>query len=104
MSIWWIMLAGGLLTYAIRASFILAWGKFEVPLLVQRALRYVPPAVLAAIIFPELFLPSGQLMVSLANTRLLAGMCAILVAWKTKNALLTILVGMAALYLFQWIW
>jgi branched-subunit amino acid transport protein len=67
----------------------------------RRALHYVPPAVLSAIIFPELFYDSSTLDLSLGNTRLLAGIIAILVAWYTKNILLTILAGMIALLILQ---
>ena len=43
----------------------------------------------------------NQLDISLGNTRLLAGIVAILVAWYSKNTLLTILAGMIALLLLQ---
>ncbi len=96
-----VMLAGGLITYLTRLSFIALFGKITVPPLVQRALRFVPPAVLSAIIFPELLLHSGKLDFSLGNARLLAGLVAAVVAWRTRNALLTIVAGMAALILLQ---
>ncbi len=67
----------------------------------RKALHYVPPAVLSAIILPELVFQSNQLNLSLGNTQLLAGIVAILVAWFTKNTLLTILAGMIALLLLQ---
>jgi ABC-type multidrug transport system ATPase subunit len=35
--------------------------------------------------------------------RLLAGLVAIVVAWYSKNTLLTIVIGMLALFLFQWL-
>jgi branched-subunit amino acid transport protein len=84
-------------------SFIVLVGQREPPPLVRRALRFVPPAVLSAIIFPELLLPQGVLDISLSNLRLLAGLAAILVAWRTKNTVLTILVGMAALWALMWV-
>jgi len=59
--------------------------------------------VLSAIVVPELVIRSGQADVSLTNFRLLAGVVAILVAWKTKNTLLTILAGMAALLVLEFI-
>ncbi|HSF81217.1 MAG TPA: AzlD domain-containing protein [Anaerolineales bacterium] len=99
--LWLTMLVAGLLTYAIRLSFIQFFARREIPLTVKRALRFVPPAVLTALFFPELLLPAGQLDLSLGNSRLLAGLLASLVAWRTKNAFLTILVGMAALLLLQ---
>ncbi len=103
MNVWLVMLLGGLITFAIRFSFIYLFGKFHIPETVRKALHYVPPAVLSAIVFPELFLHNGVLDLSLHNVRLLAGLVAILVAWYSKNTLLTILIGMLALILFQWL-
>jgi len=101
MNIWLVMLLGGLITFGMRFSLIYLFGRFELPETIRRALHYVPPAVLSAIIFPELFLPSGTLDLSLENTRLLAGLIAILVAWFTRNTLITILAGMLALFLLK---
>jgi len=101
MNIWLILLFGGLITFGIRFSFVYLLGRFEVPLTMRRALHYVPPAVLSAIIVPELFLRENVLDVSFGNGRLLAGIAAVLVAAWTKNTLLTILAGMAALLVLQ---
>jgi len=101
MNIWTVMILGGLLTFGMRFSLIYLFGRFEVPEVIRRALRLVPPAVLSAIVFPELFLHSGELDLSVANHRLLAGLVAVLVAWKTRNTLVTILAGMAALLALQ---
>jgi branched-subunit amino acid transport protein len=101
MTTWLIILCMGAVTYAIRLSLIAAIGRIEAPPLVQRGLRFVPPAVLSAIIFPEVLAPSGALDLSLGNLRLLAGILAALVAWRTKNVLLTIAVGMAALWVLM---
>lgn len=101
MNAWAILIAAGALTYAMRLSFILLMERLEVPRNLKRALYYVPPAVLSAIIFPELLMPGGTLNVSPGNPRLLAGALAVVIAWRTKNALLTILSGMAALWILQ---
>jgi branched-subunit amino acid transport protein len=101
MNTWLALILGGLITFAIRFSFIYLFGRIEVPETIHRALHYVPPAVLSAIVFPELLIHSGSLDLSLDNTRLLAGIIAIAVAWFTKNTLLTILAGMIALLLLQ---
>lgn len=101
LTVWFIMLAAGLLTYATRLSFILLFGRCQVSPRLLRALRFVPPAVLSAIIFPELLLRDGTLTISVGNARLVAGGLAILVAWRTRNVLLTIGVGMAALWILQ---
>ena len=103
MNIWLVMIIGGLITFGMRFSLIYLFGKFEIPETLRKALHYVPPAVLSAIIFPELLIRNGALDLSLGNTRLLAGIVAIATAWFSRNTLLTILVGMAALFLFQWL-
>jgi len=102
-NIWLVMLIGGLITFGMRFSFIFLFGKFHIPETVRKALHYVPPAVLSAIVFPELFLSNGTLNLSLENYRLLAGLIAIAVAWFTKNTLITILIGMLTLLLLQWL-
>jgi branched-subunit amino acid transport protein len=103
MNIWLTMLLAGLATFIIRLSFIQIIGHRSIPPLLQRALRLVPPAVLTAIIFPEVFLSSGHLDLSFGNARLLAGLLATLVAWRTRNAVLTIVVGMLSVWLFTWL-
>ena len=86
-----------------RYSFIYLLGRFEIPETLRRALRFVPPAVLTALVVPELFIRSGQIDLSLSNFRLLAGSAAIFVAWKTKNTFLTILAGMVALLVLEFV-
>jgi len=99
--LWLTVVAMGAVTYAIRLGPILLLERLGMPSLLRRALTYVPPAVLSAIIFPELFLSNGALAVSPGNTRLVAGIVAAIVAWRTRNVLLTIAAGMAALWLLQ---
>ena len=101
MNIWLVMILGGLITFAIRFVLIYLFGRFEVPETMRKALHYVPPAVLSAIIFPELFIREDALSLSIDNHRMIAGLIAILVAWFSKNTFITILAGMAALFLLQ---
>lgn len=101
MNIWLVMLLGGLITFGMRFSLIYVFGRFQVPETMRKALHYVPPAVLSAIIFPELFLHDGALDFSFGNTRLLAGLIAILVAWISRNTLITIIAGIIALLVLQ---
>ena len=101
MNLWLIIIGMGLVTFGIRLVPIVLLGRIEIPLVVQQALRFVPPAVLTAIVVPELLYRNGQIDVSLTNLRLLAGLIAIVVAWRTKNALLTIGAGMIALWVLS---
>lgn len=104
MSTWLLILAIGMATYGIRLSFVTIFGKGEIPTFVLRVLRFVPMTVLSAIIWPQIFLVNTAFDLSLAHPRWLAGLLAGLIAWRTRNVLLTISVGMAALWILQWIW
>lgn len=101
MTIWLTILAVGVLTYATRLSFILLLGQREISSRARQVLRFVPPAVLTALIFPQLLLPGGSFDLSLGNDRLLAGIVASAVAWRSKNVVATIVAGMVTLLLLQ---
>ena len=103
MTVWLTILAVGISTYLIRLSFIALAGVRPMPERLKQALRFVPPAVLTAIIFPELLASNGVVDLSTGNLRLLAGLAAVIVAWRTKNVAATILAGMVVLALFTWL-
>lgn len=91
--IWVAIVLAGIGTYAMRASFLVfAHRLADVPHNVQRLLRQIPPAALASIVVPALLRPEGQLDVT--QPRLVAGVLAGLVAWRTRNIALTLVVGM----------
>lgn len=102
MNLWLVVIVAGALTFLIRLSFISLLASRPMPAFAQRALNLVPPAVLAAIVFPELLIKDGQVFASLDNYRLIAGVLAILVAWRFRKVMPTIIVGMAALWLLQY--
>lgn len=98
----WLLIIGiGIVTYALRLSFILSLGRWEIPALALKAMRFVPIAVLTAIIVPQLLLPGQTIDLSLHNPRWLAGLLAAIIAWRTRNVFLTIVVGMLALWGLQ---
>jgi branched-subunit amino acid transport protein len=102
-SVWLTVGLIGLLTFATRLSFIATLERFRVPRLVERALRFVPIAVLSALVLPALVLRNGTgpLFLAPSNARLIAGALAVAVAATTRNAILTIAAGMAALWVLQ---
>jgi branched-subunit amino acid transport protein len=100
-NIWVVMVVIGALTFLTRLSFIALAGRWEAPPLFRSALHFVPVAVLTAIVVPELVMHTGTLDVSFTNPRLLAGLIAILVAWRTRNTVLTIVIGMVAFWVLQ---
>lgn len=93
----------GLGTFLFRFSFIYLYGRFQLPKWIQNAMRYVPPAVLSALIFPAIMIKEDIIWISPQNPRLIAGLIAILIAWKTKNLLLTIAAGMGIFWLMLFI-
>jgi branched-subunit amino acid transport protein len=101
-TLWVTMILAGILTFLTRLSFIALWGRWIPPEWLRRALRFVPPAVLTAIIFPELWM--REAVFTPLHPRVIAGLAAALVAWRTKNIVWTILAGMAVLLALQLIW
>ena len=88
------LLGMAIVTYALRAAFLLLPPEVQTPALLKRALRFVPAAVLTAIWAPE---------VAIADERLAAGVVAIAVAWRWRLTFATIFAGLAALHLFHWL-
>jgi|tagenome__1003787_1003787.scaffolds.fasta_scaffold17242714_1 branched-subunit amino acid transport protein len=90
-----------LVTLAVRYPLLAFLSKRTLSPNLIAALKFIPPAVLTAIIVPNLLAPDGtQVNLSLTNDYLVAGIVTAVVAWRSKNLLLTLGVGMATL----WIW
>jgi branched-subunit amino acid transport protein len=101
-TVWLAIAVAGVGTFLIRFSFIYLFEYLsEVPEGVERALRFVPAAVLAALVVPAIVLVEGSPAVSLGNERLLAAVLAAVVAWRTESIFATITVGMVALLALQ---
>ena len=100
-TLWLTILGAGAVTFALRFSFILLLGRVEIPSFLERALRYVPAAVLTALVIPLLFYAEGSLDLSLGNGRLVAGVVAALICWRTRSVPLTLIGGMATLWTLQ---
>src|SRR5688572_18524007 len=90
-----------LVTVAARYPLMVLVGKVQLPEQVIRALRYVPVAVLTAIIVPAALIPQGTIDASLKNAYLYASLITIGIAWRTKNLLATIIGGMAIFFLWR---
>ena len=100
----WLTIAGmALVTYALRASFLVLPPSVETPPLLRRGLRYEPAAVLTAIWAPELLLQDRVLFLALENERLLAGAVVIAAAWRWRLTSVTIAAGLVALHFFDWL-
>jgi branched-subunit amino acid transport protein len=103
-SVWAVIVAVGVATFCIRLSFIYLFGRIDtVPPGVTRALRYVPAAVLAALVVPAVVSVEPSAVETLTADRFLAGAVAALVAWRTEDVTATIVVGLAALWVFRFV-
>lgn len=100
-TVWLLIVGMGVITYALRLSMIALLGRIELPPLLLRALRYIPPAVFSALVAPALVRPEGPMVLSLGNPYLLAGALAAVTSWRTRSMLLTIVAAMAALWLLR---
>jgi branched-subunit amino acid transport protein len=99
-----ILLVAGmaLVTFAVRYPVLALVSKVSLPPALVAALKFIPPAVLTAIIVPALLAPDGpELDFSLTNDYLIAGVITTVVAWRTRNLLLTLATGMAAFWLWR---
>lgn len=100
LTLWIVIVVVGVLTYLSRLSFIALFARVEMPPFMVRALRYVPAAMLAAIVVPPvLMVGSGPLGFSPA--RLIATLVAAAVAWRTHNGTATMAAGMVTFWLAQ---
>lgn len=98
-----LMVAGMMLvTFGVRYPVLALVSKITLPPAVLDALKFIPPAVLTAIIAPSILQPQGQLDLSIQNAYLVAAIAAALISWRTKNLLLTIVLGMAIFLGWRW--
>ena len=102
LTLWCMIVATGVVTFTARLSFIAIFARREMPFWLQHALRFVPAAVLIALVAPGLLLtPTGALNITLDNARLIAAVIAGAVAFRTHSTTWTIVAGMACLWLLQ---
>jgi branched-subunit amino acid transport protein len=102
-SMWMVFVAVGVGTFLIRLSFIELYGKLRIPTLLSQALVYVPASVLAALVLPAIVFSNGTNTLALTDARLPAAVVAVLVAWFSKNTILTLIAGMGSLWILQYL-
>lgn len=101
MRAWIVFIIAGIGTYVLRASFILAGSGLRLPTWIERSLRYVGPAVFAAIVAPPVLGDGG---ISAAPDRIpetIAVLTAGFVAWRTGRVIWVLVVGMMVLWMLQ---
>ena len=91
------------LTYGIRLSFLVFGHRLSFPPWLESALRYVPAAVLAALIVPMAVAPQGAIDLSLGNAYLPGAIVAAVLAFFTQHTLTAITGGFAVYGLWRWL-
>jgi len=103
-TLYWALALLGMIvvTYGIRLSFLVFGHSVNFPNWLERALRYVPAAVLTALIVPMALAPQGSIDVSLHNAYLPGTLGAIAVALWTRQTLAAILGGFVVYGVWRW--
>lgn len=97
--VWLLIVVLGTGVYVFRLSFIHLHGVVDdFPPRLERALTYMPAAILAALVTPALFPMDASITTTILNVRALAGALAVATAWRTGSMIATIGVGMGVLW------
>lgn len=103
MNHWWMIFGMLAATLLIRTSFLVFGQRLAFPDWLNRALHYVPAAVLSALVVPMALAPAGHIDLSLGNAYLIGTLVAIAVAWKNGKTLLAIVVSFIVYGLLRWL-
>lgn len=88
-------------TFATRFASVAILGQKKMPPGLERWLRHIPTGILTALIVPTLLLPKGYINLSFDNHYLVAGLVATAAAWKSKNIVATLILGMGTMFLLR---
>jgi branched-subunit amino acid transport protein len=101
LKLWVVIFTVGLLNYLSRLSFIAVFSRRSMPPLLARALKFVPAAMLTALILPMIVTEPAAGGAMAFNPKIAAAVIGGAVAFFTRSSLWTIGSGMAALWLMQ---
>jgi len=95
--LWTLAVIAGLagVTVLTRSFFFMSDKPWHLPAWAQRGLQYAPIAALSAVVIPEIVMSQGQLIGTWQDARLFAAAAGTAVYFRSKNVLLTIVLGMA---------
>ena len=93
-----------LVTYVPRLLPLLALSQVRLPDRLMSWLSYLPAAILSALIFPGALMRDGVIDPGLGNPSLWALAASFVVAVKTRNLILTMVVGGGIMFVGQLLW
>ena len=103
LKVWLVIVAVGALNYLSRLSFIATFGRRSMPAWLARSLKFVPAAMLTALVLPMIVGVPTATALAWANPKALAAVAAAVTAFHTHSTLKTLAVGMLALWFLQWL-
>lgn len=95
---WTLVLALGVVAYALKALGALVLGRRRMPMPVQRCLMLIPAALLAALITKDVFTSGRDLVV---DARVAGLMAAVILSWRRAPFAVTVLVGVGTTALLR---
>jgi branched-subunit amino acid transport protein len=101
LKLWLVILAVGGLNFLSRLSFIAFFSNRAMPPLLARALKFVPAAMLTALVLPMVLVADAQAIG--INPRIPAAAIGLAVAVRTRSTLKTLAAGMIAMWSLQWL-
>lgn len=90
-----------LVTYLPRMLPLVVLSRMKIHPLVLSWLNYIPVAVLAALLAPEILMQENQVAISWDNPAFMAAFPALVVAILTKNLFYTLFSGMGAMVIIN---
>ena len=103
MNEWLLIAAMTVLTFTPRYLPFGMAGKVKIPPILERALTFVPIAVLTSIITQSSLIRHGELALNLANYHLLAVLAAFATALISRQLFIIVTVGLAAFIMAKWL-
>ena len=97
-----IILGMFIVTFGVRFVLFARADKVVMPAFIEKALKFVPVAVLTAIITPMILMPNQQIDISLSNPWFLGALAAFIVGIWRQQQLLTILVGVLVFFVAKY--
>ncbi len=105
MELFWVIVGCALVTAVPRVLPLMYLSVESLPKTALKWLSFVPVAVMAALLFPDILVSEDKLFISIDNTYLLAAFPSLILAWYTNSFFGTIACAMgtvAALRYFGW--
>ncbi len=101
---WAVVIGLAIGTFLIRYSFIGLFANRDIPPWLDRSLKFMVPAIFAAIVFSGVVMANGQIAGFEQWPRFVAALVALAIAvWKNGNMVWTVVSGMLALHLLPWL-